>query len=176
MQLFSESMRKILQVSIRWAHFLRIIPFEWDRKNELIRLSSSRAHVKCWTGVVYLILIHQVFVSVRLCQSILAQQETFSFYCILVAYYLAFILLFICQFFFFLKKTEWVQFMNWLIRFCNKFDGNSSTSHFTFTSHSSCLFIFQSFTQKRKQVLHFGKWNSNWCFVLMASSPFLALF
>jgi len=116
-------MLRILAFSIKLANFCKLVPFEWDGRRQLMRMSTSMFHLHCWTCQVYLSFVHLLFVSGRLWQSVSAQQESFTFYCVQFNYYLAFVLVLIYQISILACRTEWILFINRLILFSKKING-----------------------------------------------------
>jgi len=115
MQLLSQITLEILGFSVNYASFLNMIPYKWDRKQGLLRLSNSSFRVTCWKFQVYLLMFHQVFLSVRLWQSISGGQESFSFYCVQVTYFTGFLVVSTLQGFILKSKTELILFTNRLV-------------------------------------------------------------
>jgi len=116
-------MLRILAFSVQFAHFFKLVPYEWDGKCQLMRMSSATVHLKCWNCQVFLHVAHQLFLSVRLWQLISAHEASFTFYCIQFTYYLALALVLTFQLSIFVCTAEWILFMNRLILFSKQVDG-----------------------------------------------------
>ena len=66
---------KLLKFLINYAYFFRVIPFNWcENRNGVYRVKTSRLNLYKWDVIKYIILIHQVFLIIRLWQSIMEAQ------------------------------------------------------------------------------------------------------
>jgi hypothetical protein len=116
----------LLRFSINFGSFFQGIPFRWSRENflhvEIPKFSKTKRNY--WSGlgwicIKWFLLFHQAFLSVRLLQSISAQNLSAHYYVEEAIYYIQFLVPCINQITLILHGPAWTLFLNECFNFFN---------------------------------------------------------
>jgi len=125
MFLLSTKVLKLLKFCIKFSEFLRVIPYKWNEANNRIQLVSNTVNRYSvhWESVRNFLLIHQIFIFVRLVQSIAGGHNGYALYIMQVAYFAVSLVVSLCQILITHRKIEVLVFINRFLQFCEHIEG-----------------------------------------------------
>ncbi len=119
---------KLVHESVNVAYFFKVVPFRWIRRGDgqgfmLEVPAKSKGKLCAWDLVKYFFLVHQVYLTVRLVQSILADNAPLSSYAIQCIYYAQFLLASIFELSIITNGHDWMIFINQYLQFFKCLEG-----------------------------------------------------
>jgi hypothetical protein len=113
---------QLLRFSMDWAFFLKVVPFNHRyRESAFMSLRVEFPESKS-QFVQYLFLLHLLFLTVRLCQSISAQNRSATYYVVESVYYAQFLLSSTYLISLMINGPEWIVFVNQCFHFYANID------------------------------------------------------
>jgi hypothetical protein len=119
---------KLVHESVNVAYFFKAIPFRWIRRGDgkgfmLEVPAESKAKLCAWDLDKYFFLVHQVYLTVRLLQSILADNAPLSSFAFQGIYYAQFLLASIFEASIIINGHDWTIFVNQYLQFFECLEG-----------------------------------------------------
>jgi hypothetical protein len=124
---------KLVHLSLNEAYFLKVVPFRWARtKNKQVHVLEipSKGKFCGWDLVKFLFLTHQLFLSVRLIQSIFSKNVPLVNYVIEVVYYAQFFLASLFEVSLIHNQCDWVMFVNKYLQYFKSLEGKYIPMHY----------------------------------------------
>ena len=115
---------QLLGWCFKYSELFRIIPYEWDESKHVLKPVSSKKHIVICYSVNVVFLCHLIHLVFGLYNCIVSQDETLTFYVGESVYVLGFFLGFILQITLFMKRHEYVRFINHFIPYFEQIRGN----------------------------------------------------
>ena len=112
MILISSKIIKITIWTVKYAYFLKVIPFIWKKDTLTLVMTPSKFGYIAWCFVCIYFQIHQIFMFLRLWESVVAQNRSFTYYIAQGAYAFGFLVPTICQCLLVYKGDGAVSFYN----------------------------------------------------------------
>jgi hypothetical protein len=116
---------KLAKFLINSGYFLKTLPFRWKKTKIGIEIPASTRELCLWDFLKYFYLAHQIFLSIRLWQSLAAENKELTAYAVEILYYLRFLLLCVHQVSLIYNAHGWVNWMNQFFGFYASLEGNS---------------------------------------------------
>lgn len=124
MQILTERMLWLYGIGVNYAKFARTIPCSWDKTNKLQTLSTSQSELRSWKIVVFIIILHELFQTVRIYQLLTGSEESLDLYSIQIINYIGSIICVIMEMTLVIYKESFIHFSNQILFFCKRLDGN----------------------------------------------------
>jgi hypothetical protein len=120
---------KLVQQSVNVAYFFKVVPFRWAKslngRGFVLEFPvESEGKLCAWDLVKYLFLVHQVFLTIRLLQSIFAKDVPLTSFVIQSVYYVQFLIASIYQASLIRNGQDWSIFVNQYLQFFDSLKGN----------------------------------------------------
>jgi len=115
---------RLLESCVVYAHGFRTIPYQWDKKRNLLKYSNRG--LKTWYLMNVMYSFHWIFILLRLIQAIICRDFTYTSYVGEGIYVLGYLFHLIVQFTMVLKRREILCFVNHYIQFCKRCEGKQS--------------------------------------------------
>ena len=132
MILISSKIIKITIWTVKYAYFLKVIPFIWKKDTLTLVMTPSKFGYIAWCFVCMYFQIHQIFMFLRLWESVVAQNRSFAYYTTQGAYAFGLLVSTVCQCFLAFKGDEGVSFYNRYIRYYMRLDCKLKIYNFVF--------------------------------------------
>ena len=114
---------KVVRFSVKYAHFLRVVPFSWNDFENKIEIPKSNKSILSWNFIKWFYMVHQMFLLFRVVQSGLTKDKTIMGYAVEVGYFAEYLIVCVLQASLILNGTDWVNFFNHYMKFYEKLGG-----------------------------------------------------
>ena len=121
--MLSPKLYQALGYCFNFSMILRVIPYKWDNSQKSLSQICSKTDISIWYCTNVVLVLHQVFLFIRLYDCIVSRDPTFTFYVGESIYVLGFFLGTILQFALVLKRDECARFFNHYINYFEKIQG-----------------------------------------------------
>lgn len=124
MQVLGQRVICFTKFAVIYANFFKLSPYEWDKESKTLKLPIAKPTIRAWKVAIYLSILHQVYLTVRLCQSTIDRHDSLGVYCCQIAYFIGFSIALIVELSFLVHTREFMHITNEVMLFCKKFDSN----------------------------------------------------
>ena len=119
---------KFVRFSVKYAYFLRIVPFSWNDFENKIEIPKPNKSILNWNFIKWFYMVHQIFLLFRVAQSGLTKDKTIMGYAVEIGYFAEYLVVCVLQASLILNGTDWVNFFNYYIKFYEKLAGITSSA------------------------------------------------
>lgn len=106
-----------MSFNVNYANVFGIIPYQWNNKIKHLTLPTSKSQRRRWNFVFSLSVLHQIFVGVRLCQSLSGNHGTIDQYSTEIATNLGCGIILLIETMLMAYTNEFIQFFNGCMQF-----------------------------------------------------------
>lgn len=124
MQLLTERILWLYGIGVNYTRFLKATPYHWDKQKKLQTLSTHPSELRSWKIVVFILILHELFLTVRLCQSFYGMEGTLVLYSVQIVNHVGCTICFIIEMTLVILKENFMHFSNRIMFFSKKLDGN----------------------------------------------------